>query len=163
TRYASHPVTRAQALSFYPGARPVEVVPAPGVTAVALFASSKQSYLVRDRARYRDETATAPRRPYSLAVAAEGTLPGGSADRRFAWRASRTGHGAVRGGRPDDEACARRGERDRDRDRRRLVALRQAGDLGSSGIDAAGAAGIRRPPRKGAAIAARLRPVAHAV
>jgi hypothetical protein len=83
TRYASHPVTRAQALSFYPGARPVEPVPAPGVTAIALFASSSQSYVVRDRARYRDEAATAPRRPYPLAVASEGALPGGNADRRF--------------------------------------------------------------------------------
>lgn len=83
TRYASHPVTRAQALSFYPGARPVEPVSAPGVTTVALFASSAQSYVVRDRARYRDETSTVPRRSYPLAVAAEGVLPGGSADRRF--------------------------------------------------------------------------------
>ena len=83
TRYADHPVTRAQALSFYPGARPVEAVPAAGVTAVALFASSAQSYVVRDRARYREEAATAPRRVYTLAVATEGTLPGGSTDRRF--------------------------------------------------------------------------------
>jgi ABC-type uncharacterized transport system len=83
TRYASHPVTRAQALSFYPGARPVEVVPAAGVTAVALFASSAQSYVVRDRARYREEAATAPRRVYPLAVAAEGALPDGNTDRRY--------------------------------------------------------------------------------
>lgn len=82
TRYANHPVTRAQALSFYPGARPVDVVPATGVKAVALFSSSKQSYLVADRARHPEETANAPRQSYAIAVAAEGELPGGS-DRPF--------------------------------------------------------------------------------
>jgi hypothetical protein len=74
TRYANHPVTRSQALSFYPGARPIEAAPREGVRAVALFASSPQSYVVRDRARYREEGATAPRRAYPLAVAAEGRL-----------------------------------------------------------------------------------------
>jgi ABC-type uncharacterized transport system len=74
TRYASHPVTRAQALSFYPGARPVEPVPRDGVRAVALFASSARSYVVQDRARYREEATSAPKRAYALAVAAEGRL-----------------------------------------------------------------------------------------
>jgi hypothetical protein len=74
TKYASHPVTRSQALSFYPGARPVEPAAHEGVRAVALFASSPKSYVVQDRARYREEAASAQRRPYPLAVAAEGKL-----------------------------------------------------------------------------------------
>ena len=72
TRYANHPVTRAQALSIYPGARPVEPVPAAGVKAVALFASGPQSYVVHDRLRFREEAAAAPRGSQPLAVAAEG-------------------------------------------------------------------------------------------
>lgn len=74
TRYANHPVTRSQALSFYPGARPVEPASHDGVHAAALFASSPKSYVVQDRARYREEAASAPRRSYPLAVAAEGKL-----------------------------------------------------------------------------------------
>ena len=76
THYANHPVTRAQALSFYPGARPVEPVPREGVTAVPLFASSAQSYLVHDRVRFREEAAGAPRQAFPLAVAVEGKMPG---------------------------------------------------------------------------------------
>jgi hypothetical protein len=74
TKYANHPITRAQALSFYPGARPVEPAPRDGVTTVALFASSPKSYVVHDRARYREEAVDAPRRSYPLAVAAEGRM-----------------------------------------------------------------------------------------
>jgi len=74
TRYANHPVTRSQALSFYPGARPVEPAAHDGVRAGALFASSPKSYVVQDRARYREEAANALRRSYPLAVAAEGKL-----------------------------------------------------------------------------------------
>jgi hypothetical protein len=78
TRYVLHPVTQSQALSVYPGARPVEPAPRDGIRAVALFASSGQSYAVRDRARYREEAASAPRRSYPLAVASEGTLDAGT-------------------------------------------------------------------------------------
>jgi hypothetical protein len=74
TRYANHPVTKAQALSFYPGARPVEPVPRAGVNAVALFASSTKSYVALDRMRYREEAANAAKRSYPLAVAAEGRM-----------------------------------------------------------------------------------------
>jgi len=74
TKYAPHPVTRSQALSFYPGARPVEPVPRDGVRAASLFASSPRSYVVQDRARYREEAATATRRSYPIAVAAEGVM-----------------------------------------------------------------------------------------
>jgi hypothetical protein len=76
TRYASHPVTRAQALSVYPGARPVEPVPGTDVKATVLFTSGPQSYVVRDRLRFREEAAAAPRRAQPLAVAAEGRLAG---------------------------------------------------------------------------------------
>jgi len=78
TKYANHPVTRAQALSFYPGARPVEPAPRDGIRTVALFASSAQSYVVQDRARYREEAASAPKRSYVLAVAAEGRFASGA-------------------------------------------------------------------------------------
>lgn len=74
THYANHPVTRAQALSFYPGARPVEPAPRDGVKAVALFASSAKSYIALDRLRYREEAATEIKRAYPLAVAAEGRM-----------------------------------------------------------------------------------------
>jgi hypothetical protein len=74
TKYANHPMTRSQALSFYPGARPVEPAPHDEVRAGALFVTSPQSYVVQDRARYREEAASAARRPYPLAVAAEGRM-----------------------------------------------------------------------------------------
>lgn len=78
TRYANHPVTRGQALSIYPGVRPVEPQPRDGISAVALFSSGPQSYLVNDRTRYREQAASAPRRAYPLAVAVEGRLADGS-------------------------------------------------------------------------------------
>jgi hypothetical protein len=78
TRYANHPVTRSQALSVYPGARPVEPLSAPDVKATALFASGPQSYVVRDRTRFREQASDAARRAQPLAVAAEGRLAGGS-------------------------------------------------------------------------------------
>jgi hypothetical protein len=78
TRYSNHPVTRSQALSFYPGARPVEPAPRTGVDAVALFASSAKSYLAIDRLRYREEGETAARRAYPMAVAAEGRMTAGA-------------------------------------------------------------------------------------
>lgn len=75
TRYANHPVTRSQALSFYPGARPVEPRPGAGVAATALFASGPKSFAIADRSRARQEAATASQRSWPLAVAAEGRLP----------------------------------------------------------------------------------------
>jgi hypothetical protein len=76
TRYANHPVTRSQALSVYPGARPVEPATGPDLKATVLFSSGPQSYVVRDRLRPREEAANAPRRSHPLAVAAEGKLAG---------------------------------------------------------------------------------------
>src|SRR5256712_1435533 len=43
--YHSHPITNRMALTFYPGVRPITLLPTPpGVTATPLFASSKESY-----------------------------------------------------------------------------------------------------------------------
>lgn len=71
TRYHKHAATQGLALTFFPGVRPVEVVPAPGVTTTPLFSSSAESYVrpVRSALRARAE---GPRRPRALAVAAEG-------------------------------------------------------------------------------------------
>jgi hypothetical protein len=76
TRYANHPVTRSQALSFYPGARPVEPMSNTDVKATALFSSGPQSYVVHDRLHFREEAASAARGAQPLAVAAEGRLAG---------------------------------------------------------------------------------------
>jgi ABC-type uncharacterized transport system involved in gliding motility auxiliary subunit len=82
TRYAAHPVTRGLALTFYPGARPLEVLPAPGVTVTPLFQSSAESVLRPVRG-----PAAAPAEPrrgaHVLAIAAEGTWPGAAAPRPF--------------------------------------------------------------------------------
>jgi ABC-type uncharacterized transport system involved in gliding motility auxiliary subunit len=77
TRYSNHPVTRSQALSIYPGARPVQPASGANVRAVALFASGPQSYVVHDRLRFREEAGSAIKGPQPIAVAAEGRLAGG--------------------------------------------------------------------------------------
>jgi hypothetical protein len=74
-KYTRHPITRGVALTFFPGARPLEVGAAEGVTLTPLATSSSDSYLrplggappVSDRARPGARV---------LAVAAEGTWPG---------------------------------------------------------------------------------------
>jgi ABC-type uncharacterized transport system involved in gliding motility auxiliary subunit len=81
TKYAPHPITRALALSIYPGARPVEAVSAPRAKATVLFSSSAQSYRITDRLRAEEEAAEAPRGPAPLAVAAEGRFGPGDAYR----------------------------------------------------------------------------------
>jgi hypothetical protein len=78
-RYAPHPVTRGLALSFYPGARPLEVLPPPaGVAVTVLFASSPDSYV----SGIAGGTARA-RGPHPLAIAAEGVWAGGDAAAPF--------------------------------------------------------------------------------
>ncbi len=80
-RYADHPITRGLALSFYPGVRPLELVPAPGVTTAPLFSSSVESYL---RPVGGARAAPPPaRRAHVLAAAAEGILPGAPAGKPF--------------------------------------------------------------------------------
>jgi hypothetical protein len=69
TRYANHPATLGLALSFFPGARPLEAVAAPGVQSTALFSSSAESRVIRDRGA----SASGAR---ALAMAAEGRLDG---------------------------------------------------------------------------------------
>jgi ABC-type uncharacterized transport system involved in gliding motility auxiliary subunit len=81
TKYAPHPITRALALSIYPGARSIETVPVQGVTTTILFSSSPESYRITDRLRAEEEAAEAPRGQIPLAVAAEGRLGSGDAYR----------------------------------------------------------------------------------
>jgi hypothetical protein len=76
-RYAAHPITRALALSIYPGVRPIETVPASQAHAAVLFSSSTASYRVTDRLRARDEAAEAMRLAVPLAVASERRLDSG--------------------------------------------------------------------------------------
>jgi ABC-type uncharacterized transport system involved in gliding motility auxiliary subunit len=83
TRYASHPITRGLALTFYPGARPLEALPLPGVTVSPLFSSSAESYVRPARGRAKPEAAAEKRGARVLAIAAEGPWPGGSSGRPF--------------------------------------------------------------------------------
>jgi ABC-type uncharacterized transport system involved in gliding motility auxiliary subunit len=53
------------------------------VNSVALFASSAKSYVALDRMRYREEAASAPKRSFPLAVAAEGRLADSAAPYRM--------------------------------------------------------------------------------
>jgi hypothetical protein len=80
TRYAPHPITKGLALTFYPGARPLEALGAPGVTVTPLFSSSAQSYARPLGAGAAGRGAPAPR---PLAIAAEGAWPGAPAARPF--------------------------------------------------------------------------------
>lgn len=69
TEYAGHPAALGLALSFFPGARPLEALAAPGVKSTALFSSSAQSRVIANR------KASAPG-ARALAVLAEGRLDG---------------------------------------------------------------------------------------
>jgi hypothetical protein len=87
TAYEQTPITRSLSMTFYPGIRPLERdKPASGVRAIALFSSSRDSYVravepvgVREPGRIEHAalrpTANQPGARV-LAVAAEGTLPG---------------------------------------------------------------------------------------
>jgi gliding motility-associatede transport system auxiliary component len=78
TKYVAHPITRALALSIYPGARPVEIVPTAQASNMVLFSSSAESYRITDRLRQQEEATEAPRGPVPLAVASEGRLGSGN-------------------------------------------------------------------------------------
>jgi len=90
TNYANTPMTSNVSMTFYPGVRPlIPVQPAPGVTAVALFSSSRDSYarVVQPvGVREVSPAAATPRSrteqpgPRVLAVAAEGQFPGAPAN-----------------------------------------------------------------------------------
>jgi ABC-type uncharacterized transport system involved in gliding motility auxiliary subunit len=74
SRYGSHPVTRGLALSFYPGARPLEMIAASGVNVMPLVASSPEAYVIADRLANNVAAASAPRSSKLIAAAAEGRL-----------------------------------------------------------------------------------------
>lgn len=76
TRYFPHAITRGLALSFYPGARPLETRAAADVTTSPLFASSPESYIRPARASARS-TPPAAHGAHLLAIASEGVLSGG--------------------------------------------------------------------------------------
>jgi hypothetical protein len=78
SKYARHPITRGLALSIYPGARPVDTIPAADATVTVLFSSSTQSYRIADRLAASEEAAAAPRGAIPLAAAAEGRLGSGN-------------------------------------------------------------------------------------
>jgi hypothetical protein len=69
TQYAGHPALQALGLSFFPGARPVEPRPAPGVRTTVLFSSSADAYVI---ARTAESVEPVARGMQPLAVAAEG-------------------------------------------------------------------------------------------
>lgn len=86
TAYAQHPATLGLALSFFPGARPLESVTALGVTATALFSSSATSTVVPVREHHnhhRGRASGSPSGPRALAVAAQGRLGGGEGAKPF--------------------------------------------------------------------------------
>ena len=83
TRYAPHPITRGLALTFYPGARPIEARPVPELTVAPLFSSSAESYVRPVRGTARPEAIPERREARVLAVAAEGPWPGAPSGKPF--------------------------------------------------------------------------------
>jgi ABC-type uncharacterized transport system involved in gliding motility auxiliary subunit len=84
TSYPSHPITLGLALSFFPGVRPLELVPAsPGVSAVPLLASSGESYVRPLRAGPKDDASRGHLGQHLLAVASSGTLAGAASAQTF--------------------------------------------------------------------------------
>jgi len=76
TRYATHPITRGLALSFYPGVRPLEVLPVPGLTVTPLVMSSAESYVQPLPGVTAGDAAAKVRGAQVLAIASEGVGPG---------------------------------------------------------------------------------------
>ena len=75
TRYTTHPITRGLALSFYPGIRPLEVLPAPGRTVTPLMTSSAESYVQPLSGATEGDAAAQVRGAQVLAIASEGVWP----------------------------------------------------------------------------------------
>jgi hypothetical protein len=71
-RYGPHPATRGLALSFYPGARPLQILPAAGVRVTPLAASSADSYVIANRLGDQSTAKSGPRAQEIIAVAGEG-------------------------------------------------------------------------------------------
>jgi ABC-type uncharacterized transport system involved in gliding motility auxiliary subunit len=78
SHYGVHPITRGLALSFYPGARPLEVTETAGVKLTPLAVSSPEAYVIADRLGNDSAAASGPRAPRIIAVAAEGVLNEGA-------------------------------------------------------------------------------------
>jgi hypothetical protein len=76
TRYATHPITRGLALSFYPGVRPLEVLLVPGLTVTPLVMSSAESYVQPLPGVIAGDAAVKGRGAQVLAIASEGVWPG---------------------------------------------------------------------------------------
>jgi ABC-type uncharacterized transport system len=72
TRYGPHPATRGLALSFYPGARPLEILPTAGVQVTPLASSSADSYVIANRLGDDSKSKSGPRSSQIIALAAEG-------------------------------------------------------------------------------------------
>jgi ABC-type uncharacterized transport system involved in gliding motility auxiliary subunit len=83
TRYVRHPVTRGLALTFFPGARPLEPLSVPGVIITPLFSSSEESYVRPLRSVGTAEAEPGKRKAQALAIAVEGVWPGASDARPF--------------------------------------------------------------------------------
>jgi len=75
SQYANHPALQALGLSFFPGARPLALRPAPGVKSSVLFASSEAAYV---RARSAEQGEPLARGAQPLAIASEGAAEGGT-------------------------------------------------------------------------------------
>ncbi|MEK8051353.1 GldG family protein [Ideonella sp. DXS22W] len=83
-KYAAHPASVGLALSFFPGARPLQAVAAPGVKTTVLFSTSAQATVVAQAQSQRAADGGGPAAVRPLAIAAEGTLPGGARPFRLA-------------------------------------------------------------------------------
>ncbi len=82
-KYANHPATLGLAMSFFPGARPLEAVAAPGVQSRVLFASSASATVAAGSGKSRtDAGGSAGVR--ALAIASEGHLGANSPPFRLA-------------------------------------------------------------------------------
>jgi hypothetical protein len=74
SHYGVHPVTRRLALSFYPGARPLETAPTADIKVTPLAVSSSEAYVIADRLGSDAAAASSPRASRIIALAAEGVL-----------------------------------------------------------------------------------------
>jgi hypothetical protein len=84
TSYPPHPITQGLALSFFPGVRPLELVPAaPGVSAEPLALSSAESFVRPLRAGPPDGAVPTRRGQRLLAAASSGTLGQDPASKPF--------------------------------------------------------------------------------
>jgi len=73
-RYGPHPATRGLALSFYPGARPLEALPAAGVQVTPLASSSADSYVIANRLGDQSKAKSGAHASQIIVLAAEGRL-----------------------------------------------------------------------------------------